>query len=331
MPTKGQIQKLRLLYLARIFEEQTDEEHGLTGPQLVEALTMLGVKVERKTVYDDIKCLIAFGYDIQLYQRSKKEYGLASRRFQDAELMLMADAVQSSKFLTEKKSEELVRGIGELGSRFMADELVKKVHVEGRIRNLNESVFYNLDAIQRAMTAKRKVEFEYFKYDENKRAVKQDKRYVETPVQLMYMDDFYYLVVWNDKYEDFTNYRVDRMRSIEVSSEEAAHNDDIAKFDVAKYQQRVFGMFNGEPMAVTLSVKGSVMSSVIDRFGKDVLVTKHEDGYATVAVTVMEAPTFWGWLAQFNGDISIEGPQKCKDKYAEYLRKLLAGCIGDRD
>lgn len=287
--------------------------------------------VERKTLYDDIECLKSFGFDIQKYQRSKKEWGLASRRFQDAELLLMADAVQSSKFLTEKKSKELVDGIGKLGSRFMADTLGKRVHVEGRIRNLNESVFYNLDAIQRAILAKRKVSFLYFKYDENKKPVLQHGggRYTETPVQLVYIDDFYYLVTWNDKHEGFANYRVDRMRGIEVSTEPSTKNERIVEFDVAKYQQRVFGMFTGDAVRVTLAVNETVMSSVIDRFGKGVLVTEAEGGVAKVVATVMEAPTFYGWLSQFDGEITLLAPESSREKYAAYLRKLLAGYESD--
>ena len=181
-------QKLKLMYLAKLLESETDDEHGLTGPQIIQRLAELGIAVERKTLYRDLDCLREFGYNIVKYQRSPIEYGLASREFQESELLLLADAVQSSRFLTERKSNALVKAIGKLGSKYLADDLRRNLHVEGRIRSQNESVFYNIDAIQRAISAKKKVRFRYFKYDNRKKRVLQrDGRfYEETPLHLVY-------------------------------------------------------------------------------------------------------------------------------------------------
>lgn len=319
-------QKLKMLHLVQIFEEETDDQHGLTTPQIIEKLAERGVEAERKALYHDFDCLRDMGYDIQKYQRSKVEYGLASRDFQEGELLLLADAVQSSRFLTAKKAASLVKSISKLGSKYMAKDLAKKIHVEGRIGTQNESVYYNVDAIQRALTAKRKVEFRYFKLDERKRRVEQHNGmpYIETPVQLLYMDDVYYLVVWNDAHQGFANYRVDRMKNIEVSAEEATRNEEIATFDAAKYQQRVFGMFGGESVPVTLRVKAHVMSSVVDRFGADVKSVPLEEGVARVSAVVLEAPTFYGWLVQFGDDIVIEAPESLRNSYVAYLRDVVA-------
>lgn len=329
-PTKdgimaGAAQKLKILHLLRILETQTDDEHGLTGPQIIEKLAELGTEIERKTLYRDLDALREFGYDVQKYHRHTVEYGLASRDFEDGELRLMADAVQSSRFLTKRKSDKLVKEIAKLGSMQLADDLRKQIHVEGRIRTQNESVFYNLDAIQRAITAKKKVEFQYFKHDENKNRVLQHdgEKYCETPVQLMYMDDCYYLIVWNDKHSGFANYRVDRMLRINVSAEEATRNEQIATFDVAKYRQRVFGMFNGEAIPVTLRVRACAMSAVVDRFGKDVACAPLQEGECRVSATVMKAPTFFGWLTQFGTDVVIEAPESLRKAYAEHLHTVL--------
>lgn len=318
-------QKLKLLHLVQIFETETDDGHGLTAPQIIERLEQRGVSVERKTLYRDIQCLIDFGYDIQKYPHSPVEYGLASRDFQEPELMLMADAVQSSKFLTERKAATLVKAIGKLGSPQLAASLKRRLHVEGRIKAQNESVFYNIDAIQRAIAAKRKVEFQYFKYDENKQRKLQHngRTYVETPVQLVYMSDTYYLVIWNDKHAGFANYRVDRMLHITVSEQPATRNNEIAEFDVAQYQQRTFDMFNGNAVSVTLRVKAAAMSAVIDRFGKDVAATPLDDGSARVRATVMESPTFYGWLTQFSDAVVIEGPSQVRNAYRDYLMRVL--------
>ncbi len=319
-------QKLKLLYLARIFEEETDDNHGLTGPQIINRLAEYGISIERKTLYRDIQCLIDYGYDIQKYQRAPVEYGLASREFQESELYLLADAVQSSRFLTKRKSDALIKSLGKLGSKHVAADIRKHIHVEGRIKTQNESVYYNLDAIQRAMAAKRKVEFQYFKHDQNKNRVLQrnGEAYCETPVQLVYMNDCYYLVTWNDKYAGFTNYRVDRMLHIEVSQEKATRNERIAEFDVAQYEQRTFDMFNGEAVGVTLLVKASAVSAVLDRFGKDIVTVPVGDDAARFHVTVMQSPTFFGWLATFGNDVTIEAPASLKKAYCAYLSNIVA-------
>lgn len=318
-------QKLKMLHLVQILEQETDDDHGLTVPQLIEKLGERGVRVDRKTLYEDLKCLAEFGYDVQSYQRSKLERGLASRDFQEGELLLLADAVQSSRFLTAKKADELVGKISKLGSRHMARDLSKKIHVEGRIGTQNESVYYNIDAIQRAISARKKIEFRYFRFDENKQRVekREGRVYVETPVHLFYMENFYYLVVWNDKHERLVPYRVDRMRYIDVSEEDATRNEEIATFDAAKYQHRIFGMYNGDPVSVTLLVKAGAMGPVIDRFGVDVHAVPVEEGLARVNAVVLEAPTFYGWLAQFGDSVVIESPEHLRESYAEHLKKTL--------
>lgn len=314
-------QKLKLLYLARILEQETDDEHGLTTPQLIERLAEKGIEVERKTLYRDLQCLMKFGYDIQKYERHPVEYGLASREFQQEELMLMADAVQSSKFLTEKKADRIVSLIGKLGSKAASQTLEKRIHVEGRIKSQNESVFYNLDAIQKALVLKRKINFKYVKKGFYDKPLEELHVHQETPVQLTYIDDFYYLIVWNDKHQGFANYRVDRMYRIQVAELPATANQQIKDFDIGTYQERVFGMFSGKVVHVTLRVNAKVMSAVVDRFGKGAIVNHlSADGSSgQVHVSVMEAPTFYGWLATFGTEMEIISPEQTRNKYRQYL------------
>lgn len=230
-------QKLKLLYLAKILMEETDDDHGLTRQEIEDRLREHDIKIERKTFYNDIKCLEAFGFDIMVYQRYPIEYGLASRRFSESELLLLADAIQSSKFLTVRKSAALTKKVASLGSKHNAAALKKHIHVEGRIKNQNESVFYNIDAIDRAITQGKQVSFRYFKYGFDKERIYQHNgdTYMETPVQLMYMDDFYYLIAWNEKHQNFVTYRVDRMSNIDVSEKPAVRNEQIESFDVARF------------------------------------------------------------------------------------------------
>ena len=325
-------QKLKLFYLLKILKEETDAEHSLTRAQLTAKLAAYDIKVERKTFYDDIKHLQDFGCDIVAFKQGiNTSYALVEREFQETELLLLADAVQSSKFLTQRKSKALIKQIGALGGKHLARELSKKIYVEGRIHNQNESVFYNLDAVHRALISGTKVSFSYFKYNAGKEAVLQHdgEPYVVTPVQLMYMDDFYYLIAFDDGHDDFTTYRLDRMRSIEVTDIEATTNSKISSFDVSKFQQRVFGMFSGEPVEVTLRVDASVMSAVVDRFGKDIESAASQDGsYAIVSAYVMKAPTFYGWLATFGTKIVIEQPESLRADYCAYLDEVRAAYEG---
>lgn len=319
-------QKLKLLYLARIFMQETDADHGLTRQEIEEKLRECDIKIERKTFYDDIKRLNSFGFAIEAYSHNGTTvYSLISRDFEETELLLLADAIQSSKFLTTRKSAALMKKITKLGSTHNADALKKHIYVEGRIKNQNESVFYNLDAIHRAIAEGKKVVFRYFKYGFDKKRIYQHNGdfYTETPVQLMYMDDYYYLIAWNEKHQTFVTYRVDRMRDIDVSPEPAIQNEQTKSFDVAKFQQRVFGMFSGEAVNVTLRVKLSVMSSVVDRFGKDVICHPLNNAEALVKATVMKAPTFYGWLTTFGNQITIEEPATLKTAYLEYLDGIL--------
>lgn len=317
-------QKLKLLYLAQILETETDDEHGLTCPQLIERLAERGVRVERKTLYNDLKCLRLFGYDIQKYHRAPDEYGLATREFQEGELLLLADAVQSSRFLTERKSTSLVKAISKLGSKYMAANLKKHLHVEGRIKSANESVYYNVDAIQRAFTQKRQVQFRYLSYNENKERIlrREGKLYTRTPVQLIYLDDSYYLVVWSDKHQGLANFRLDRMVDIEVSDLPIAKNPAIAGFDVGEYLQSSFDMYRGAEVKATLRVKKDSINPIIDRFGKNVDLAPYSDDEVRVRATVMDSPTFFGWLTTLGSSVIIEQPASLRKSYLTYLQRI---------
>jgi predicted DNA-binding transcriptional regulator YafY len=317
--------RMKILYLMRIFNEETDEAVGLTMPQIIGRLSEMGISAERKAVYRDIEALRQFGMDIRVFQRAPVEYALVNRRFSLPELLLMTDAVQSSRFLTKGKSEDLVRSIKTLASKREAKSLSKRMHVEGRIKMQNESVYHNVDIIQEALRLKRKVEFQYYKYDleKNKKLQHDGMVYMETPVQLIYSDGYYYLVVYNDKHTNFTNYRVDRMVEVKISEERATRNADIATFDVTEYESRAFGMYRGEAISVDLLVKEDAMSGVIDRFGKDVQVTPYDDEHAKVHAVVMESPVFYGWVAQYGDSIRIVQPKRLVDGYVDYLKGII--------
>ena len=190
----------------------------------------------------------------------------------------------------------------------------------------NESVFHSVDRIQEAIAQKRQISFVYFKYDAAKEKVLQHggERYVETPVQLVYAEGYYYLVVFNEKHDDFATYRVDRMDRIKVTDAPAVKNERIATFDAQELEGRAFGMYSGEPVAATLLVSGEAMGAIIDRFGKDVESLPAGEGWARVYATVMKSPVLFGWLAQFGDRVRIEKPASLAAEYRDYLAGIVA-------
>ena len=318
-------QKLKILYLYQMLLEETDAERGLTTSDIIERLAARDIDAERKGIYRDIATLKEFGLDIVTIPRKPTEYALARPSMTLSELTLLIDAVQGSKFLTQRMSDHLSARIRELASIREREQLKKRVHVDGRIKSQNESVFYNVDAIHKAIRAKRKVQFMYFKYDsELKRQVQHNgKAYVHTPVQIVFSDGFYYLVTWSDAHETFVRFRIDRMRLVQVSDEPATRNQLISNYAYSDFAYQSFGMFDGKTSSVTLHVKPGAMDIIVDRFGLDVKSTPVEDGCALVYVTVRLSAMFFGWVAGTDGAVTIAAPSSLVKEYRDWLKSLL--------
>lgn len=331
---KSENQKIKILALARLFEEETDETNGLSMPEIIAKLAEQGIDAERKSIYRDIEALRDFGMDIQTLRKPHVAYHLASRDFSLSELMLVIDAVQSSRFLTHKQADYLSMRLQNLASSKQRNQLMGKVHVLGRIKKPEESAFSTVDTIRLALTNKKKIQFSYLEYDASgkKRLRKDGRIYLETPVSLIYASNLYYLITYSEKYEALSTYRVDRMRNVSVSEEPALRNQTIATFNPEKHVERSFGMFSGEETAVTFLVKQELMSSVMDRFfspeaselslGK-ARVSKLDDEHSLVHTRVMESPAFYGWLAQFGSDVTIQSPAGLAERYRAYLENIM--------
>lgn len=329
----NQMKKIPLIY--QMLARETDDEHGLTMTQIIEKLAEQGIEAERKSIYRDLGVLSDCGYDIVKRKGKPMTYALGQRQFEAPELLLLVDAVQSSRFLTERKSRQLIKKIKGLTSAHQAEALDRHVHVERRIRTQNESVYYNVDAIEEAIQRKRKVGFRYFKHDVRKaRVYRTDgdgkaKTYRETPVHLVYSDGYYYLVAFNDKHDDFVRYRIDRMSNIQVLDEEATSNERIANFDVAEFSLQAFGMFAGDEVTVTLEFEPEVVDQILDRFGKDVDIIPRDDGPSRAVFTVRKSPVFFGWLAGFGAHARIVAPTALAELYRDYLAGIVAAYGGE--
>lgn len=318
-------QKLRPLHVLRLLWERTDEEHALTCGDILSALKGLGIEAERKTVYDDIAQLELFGFDIAQSRGKDGGYRLVSRDFELSELVLLADAVQSSRFITEKKSDALIKKLSSLASVFEAKQLTRQVHVAGRIKNMDETIFYNVDAIHKAINENRQIRFTYVDWNEKKESVARHGGavYRVSPWALCWDDENYYLVAYDGEAGKIKHYRVDKMQRISLWDEEREGQDAAKAFDIGTYSGRLFSMFGGEERFVSLLCKNSRAGVIIDRFGKDVPFRKADSEHFELTVKVALSTHFYTWLMNFGSDIIITSPKEAIDGFKATARAAL--------
>ncbi|MBQ4649576.1 MAG: WYL domain-containing protein [Firmicutes bacterium] len=324
---KSSNQKLKLIYLARILQEKTDEEHGLTMQEIIDELARYDVKAERKSIYDDVEALNILGMDVlKETAGGRTEYKLVSRTFELAELKLLVDAVQSSRFITRKKSESLIRKIEGLASTHQAKKLARNVHVANRIKTMNESIYYTVDYIHSAIYQGKKISFQYFKWNEKgEKALRRDgKVYKVSPWALTWDDENYYLVAFDSEAGIIKHYRVDKMVKLSVTDEKREGEEHFKNFDMALYSKKTFGMYSGKDEQVTLRCRNAMADPIIDRFGQDVLMrpVPGEEAF-DVTVKVSVSPVFLTWVMNFGGDMKITGPQHVIDQQIELAHKTL--------
>ena len=324
MPRKER-QKIKLLALLEIFWKQTDEAHPMSIPELIAALSARGISAERKSLYSDLFELQEFGFDIEQVRGKKVGYYLASRSFELAELKLLVDAVLSSKFITEKKSRSLISRLESLVSTHEATSLSRQVYVSGRVKTMNESIFYTVAETHRAITEDAKISFHYFNWNEKKEQVlrRDGARYVVSPFALLWEDENYYLIAFDDEKQKLLHFRVDKMLHLKMLSESRAGKAEFEKLDTASLTRRVFGMFGGEEKNVTLRISSSLVGVVIDRFGRDVPILKDADGFFSIVIPVYVSPQFFGWLASLGKDAVLCSPPEVKQAYTDYLAETL--------
>ena len=324
---KSMGQKLKILYLMRIFLSQTDEAHPMSVGELIARLADYGVSAERKTVYDDIEALRQFGVDIVMEKSKSFGYYVAGRDFELPELKLLADAVQSSKFITEKKSMQLIKKLEGLASTHDAGKLRRQLYIQNRVKNMNESIYYSVDTLHEAIALGKKISFKYFDYNiEKERVFRRDgARYIVSPIVLSWNEENYYLIAHSDEREGLSHYRVDKMSGVKKLDEN--RSDATDSFDLADYSKKVFGMFGGKETNVKLRVHNTLASIVIDRFGKDLTMIADGEHHFTISVHVALSPVFYGWLFQFNELCEVLSPQSLKAELKMRAEKFLSQFI----
>lgn len=323
---KGTNQKLKLYYLAKILLEHTDENHGITMPELLEKLRGYDITAERKSIYSDIETLGDIGIEVSGVQRGKTYYyHVLSREFELAELKLLVDAIQSSKFITEKKSRELIKKLEKQASRYEARQLQKQVYVTGRTKTGNESIYYSVDDIHRAIDEDKKVSFCYWKWNMKKQMElrKNGEAYCVSPWALTWDSENYYLIAYDSEEQRVKHFRVDKMIKVQVLDEPRDGKDVFKNFDIAVYAKENFGMFGGEEQDVKLLVHEKIIGVVLDHFGKDIIVAPADEHHCIVNLKVALSDQFLGWVFALGEDVKIIGPEEVSVRLKAMARKVI--------
>lgn len=322
---KSENQKLKLMYLMKILLEKTDEDHALTMPDILRELEAYGISAERKSIYSDMECLRTYGMDIIGEKRDQKfSYYVASHQFELAELKLLVDAIQSAKFITAKKSKELIKKIESFASQYEAGQLQRQVFVSGRIKTMNESIYYNVDAIHSAIAANRQIRFQYFQWNVKKEMElrKNGAYYQVSPWALSWDDENYYLVAYDDEEEKLKHYRVDKMLHIGQTDEPRKGKKLFEGFDTALYAKKMFSMYAGEEEMVKIECENRLAGAIIDRFGKDIPMRKIDEEHFSVNVRVSLSCQFIHWIMALGSGAKIVGPEYVVDMVKEEVRRL---------
>ena len=312
----------------KILLEQTDETHSITMSEIITALKSYGIRAERKSIYSDMENLRLFGMDIIGEQREGTfHYYVGGRQFELAELKLLVDLVQSSKFITVKKSNELIKKIEGFASRHEASQLQRQVYVSGRIKTMNESIYYNVDRIHTAINENSKIKFQYFQWDIHKKMVlrKEGAWYEMSPWALSWNDENYYLIAFDSKEDIIKHFRVDKMLHIEVTGDKREGEERFKVLDMADYAKKTFGMFGGEEQTVKLFCENTIVGAIIDRFGKDIFMTRVDEAHFAVNVNVVVSRQFLAWVFGLGEKVKIVGPesvvQQMKDEAGRLMRQ----------
>ena len=320
-------QKAKLLALREILLRESDEEHPLSAGRMVELLAWQGIEAERKSVYADIEALREAGMDIVRSGEGRGSgYFVASRRFELAELKLLVDSVQSSKFITARKTRALIGKLEGLTSRYEARSLSRQVYVTGRVKTMNESIYYNVDEIHNGISNNRKIRFLYFEYNVAKERQYRHggAYYVVSPFAMTWDDENYYLVAYDSEAGIIKHYRVDKMEKISTLDEERDGQEVYQALDMAVYTRKTFGMFTGEEIKVQMRFENHLVGAVLDRLGSEVFIVPDGPAHFTVRTDVVVSPQFFAWVLGFGSQAQIVGPAHVVDGMKAHIGSVAA-------
>lgn len=329
---KGMNQKFKLYRLAQIMLAKTDDDHYITMPEIMSALKEYEITADRKSIYTDLRDLEALGIEVAGEPVGNRyHYHVVSRPFELAELKLLVDAIQSSKFITERKTNALIKKLERLVSKYEAMKLQRQVYVSGRIKTMNESIYYTVDAIHNAISENKKIRFQYFQWNVKKEMELRHNGawYHISPWGLSWNDENYYLVGYDSDAGQIKHYRVDKMLHIQMSGEKREGKQYFKRLDMADYAKKSFGMFGGEEQKVKLRVENNLAGVIIDRFGKDVMMVPEDENHFTVNVDVRVSNQFLGWVFSLGEGVKIVSPEEVLERMNREITRLIRQYMGE--
>lgn len=317
--------KLRILYIMKILLEKTDEKHTMSSADIDKELRRYGMSIDRKTVYNDIETLKEFGMDILQAKGANSGYYIGRRDFELPELKLLVDAVQASKFISRRKSEELIGKLEGLAGEHDARKLQRNVFIYNRPKTGNETVYYNVDQIHTAIMENRQIQYQYAEWTMQKELKPRKKGavYTVSPWSLTWDDANYYLIAYDEDADCIKHYRVDKMQQACVTRKERIGKERFQDFDLVEFSKKTFSMYGGHDEEVTLQCDQDIIGVILDRFGTDVMIVPAEDKQFRVRILAAVSPQFFGWVTGIGSKLCIAGPECIRREYKEYLKDIL--------
>lgn len=318
--------KLKIIYIMKFFFEETDENNYVTIVDIIKYLNEFGIKAERKALYTDIDALREVGFDIKGFkERGNYYYHLVSRDFELAELKLLVDLVKASKFITSKKSEDLIKKLSRLTSKYDAKKLKRHVHIERHVKTYNENIYYNVDKLHNAINNNMKISFKYYKWNLDKRLVakKAGSLYRVSPWALMWRNENYYMIGFDYYSNIIKHYRVDKMKNIQFLKVKREGEKEFKGIELLKYPKGIFGMYSGEVEIVRLECRNNLVGVIIDRFGRDIHIKKIDMGRFSVDVEIQVSKKFLAWVIGLGDGIKIMEPKYVVEMMKEEGRRIV--------
>ena len=323
---KGTNQKLKLYRLAQIMLEQTDDEHYITMAEIMEALRRYDITADRKSLYNDLRDLSSFGIEVEGESVGNRyHYHVVSRPFELPELKLLVDAIQSSKFITEKKTNILIKKLEKLVSKYDAQKLQRQVYVSGRIKTMTESIYYSVNTIHVAISENRKIKFQYYQWNAKKEMELRHngKWYHISPWGLLWDDENYYMIGFDPEAQKIKHYRVDKMLKINLSEEPRDGKEAFSKLNMADYTKKSFGMYGGKEEKVKLLIHNDLVGVIIDRFGRDIMLFPADADHVTANVDVRVSRQFLAWVFSLGPNVKILGPEDVVETMKREASRLM--------
>ena len=318
-------QKLKILYLMKFLQEKTDREHPVSVKDIIQTMEAYGISVERKTVYDDIETLRTFGMKIGSRRGKPAGFYLEERTFELPELKFLMDAVQSSKFITEKQSAALVRKLEDLASVHEAKKLKSQVFLMPGIKTLNEEIYTNIETIYDAISANRQISFRYYQWTLSRelKPKRGGERYRISPGKLLWNNDNYYLMGLDESSGIVKHYRVDKMMDVAIEEEKRSGESVFRDFDMGRFSAETFGMFDGKETILKIRFSNELVGVVLDRFGKKAVLQRSDDTHFFLQTHIRVSGQFFGWLTGLGPGAEIVSPEKVRKEYKSFLTKIL--------